>query len=791
MFDVTTARQIEYPNPNGSPFQVTVFQDRENKGLWYLVPVPRLRIDSDSGYPIFNLTKYKSNAGGIAGSCTFEMELFAPPDAKLAAERQIPEIKSWGQFTWVSGDVFFYFELPDEKGAAKPQQIAVTPSLFLSNTARFQIELPNEAAVNTFAAAFSGDGRVSNFSVLYEMGVLTQLLGAKATIKYTAKAAIEYESKYEKKKDTWGRSYEVLTEIKQNLKQSGAGDVQVTKGAGGTNELVQMVRDWAWSSLEKLVADAIATAQQQAQNNQNPISVVSDINVTYSEDAIVEWSTPVSRFLPKFDAEIWSRLYREVDNRQLEVTFELVGDPTNSKGEPQFKEVECTVKYPTRTTGNTFKLSLAKGGKTSETYVAPGGSFFNPEYEYKFRVSFPNGPDYTSEWIKGNATRVEIRPNQLGIRKVTFTGSNVPFGAPPTKGLPSTKYVVEKIFIDFFEKPPTGQTAKLQTKEMSKNGEAVPFDSTYHTPITNTYVYRLRYLLKTGEVITVQPPEKFGSNNADQIFVLSPQDHLTSFDLRAFSTKPKTGETAEAGDGFLEININATYFDPQNALKPPQPPPPNYSWDGWVPDKQPGLSTSPTWTFGAEPDPQTAYFQLNGLVLYGDGGSAELKDVNVPFSRRTLLIRDTEEIHSAKIFTDQIKWCEVEQVSVNVFQQFESEGGVLATQAEIPEKLVCSIAAQSQPSAAPATRNLIPYNILPPAVGATVKSLPLYYTLYRPRTSPKIVFYYNADYVLKDGTVKGTGKIKLTNKLQIHLPPVATDPPGQIHAYEIEIAANA
>lgn len=773
MFDVTTARQIDYRDPHGFQVQVTVFQDRENKGLWYLVPVPRLRSDSDSGYPIFNLTKYKSNAGGIAGSCTFEMELFSPPDAKRAAEEQIPEIKAWGQFTWVSGDVFFYFELPDETGAAKPHEIAVTPSLFLSNTARFQVELPNEAAVNTFAGAFSGDGKISNFSVLYEMGVLTQLLGAKATIKYTAKAAIEYERKYETKKDTWGKSHQVLTEIKENLKQSGAGDVQVTKGTGGTNELVQMVRDWAWSSLEKLVADAIATAQQQAQNNQNPISVVSDINVTYSEDAIVEWSTPVSRFLPKFDAATWSKLYHEVDNRQLEVIFELLGDPTNSKGEPQFKEVECTVKYPTRTTGNTFTLSLAAGGKTSEIYIAPGGANFNPDYEYRFKVTFRDGPDFTSDWIKEGATRVAIRPNQLGIRKVTFTGSNVPFEG-------TSKYVVDKVFIDFVEKPPTGQQPKLQTKEMLKNGEAVSFESTYHTPITNTYDYRLRYQLKSGDVVTVQPPEEFGSNNADEIFVLTPQEHLTSFDLRAIAMKD--------GDGFLEININAAYFDPQNST-PPRPP--NYSWDGWVPEPEPGLSTSPTWTFGAEPDPQTAYFQLNGQVLYGDGESSTLTNVNVPFSRRALIIRDTEEIYSAKIFTDKIKWDDVSQVTVNVFQLFEGVGGgVLAVQTEIPEKLVCSIAEQSQPTPETATRNLIPYSILPPAADQTVKSLPLYYTLYRLRTSPSIVFYYNADYVLKDGTVKGTGQIELTNKLQIHLPPVATAPPGQIHAYEIEIAAD-
>ena len=248
-----------------------------------------------------------------------------------------------------------------------------------------------------------------------------------------------------------------------------------------------------------------------------------------------------------------------MDNRRLEVTFELLGDPTNSKGELQIKEVECTVKYPTRTTGNTFILSLAAGGETSETYIAAGGSHFDPNYEYKFNVTFPDGPDFTSDWIKESATRVAFRPNQFGIRKVTFTGSDVPFAG-------TSKYAVTKIFIDFFEKPPAGQAPKLQTKEMLKNADPVAFESTYHTPITNTYDYRLRYQLKSGDVITVQPAEKFGSNNADQIFVLTPQEHLTSFDLRAL---PMGGDNS----GFLEINATAAYFDAQN---PTLPRPPNY-----------------------------------------------------------------------------------------------------------------------------------------------------------------------------------------------------------------------
>jgi hypothetical protein len=771
MFDVTTARQIDYTDPDGQQLQVTVFQDRTDKGLWYLVPVPRLRIDQ--GQPTFSLTKYTSNGSGIAGACVFEVELFSPEDAKRAAERQIPGITGWGQFTWTSGTSFFEFDLPGKGG----QQLAIAPSLFGSNTAHFQVELQSEDQVKAFIGAFSGEGKLSSFSISYNMGVLTQLLGAKATISYKASAAIEYERKYDTRKDTWGKSYSVLVEVKQNLKQSGAGEVKVEKGAGGTDELVQLVRDWAWSTLETQVADAVETARLLAQgNNDNPVSATSDFSASYSEDAIIEWSTPVSRFLPRFDAQTWSKVYHEVDNRQLMVTFELVGDPTDENGRPQFEDIEVTVRYPTRTTDNTFKLGLTKGAPTSLTYTAPGGRSFDPNYEYMYRVNFGGGqPPYTSGWIKESATRISFRPNQFGIRNVSFIGSGIPFEI-------GIKNTVKKVFIDFFETPPEGEKPKLQTKEMTANGDPIVFSSTYHVPVTNTYNYRLRYQMASGNVITVQPMEQFGSDNADQIFVLTPQEQLASFSLRAIATLK--------GDGFLSIDANAAYFDKQN---PSLPPPPTHSWDGWMPSPQPGLSSSEPWIFMARPDPQTAYFELNGQVIYGDGQVFTLSDINVPYSRGPLILKDTEEVYSVEVFTDKIDWDQVDLVTLNVFQLRNESGALLDAAASIPAHRFVAITARQGGRAdvlAAATRNLLPYNVLPPAQRATIKSLPLFYTLNRLRTSGSIVFYYNADYVLKDGSVRGTGTIEVTDKLQIHLPPVATKPPGVIQVCTVEMPVS-
>ncbi len=767
MFDITTARQVDYSDASGETLQVTIFQDRTDKGIWYLVPVPRLRIDQ--GQPAFSLTKYLSKGGGISGSCAFEVELHAPDEAKRAAEQQVPGITGWGQFTWVRGLTCFDFTLPDDDGVPKAQEITITPSLFGTNTAHFHVELKTEAQLNSFKESFSGEGGLSPFAINYDMGVLTQLLGAEATIQYTASAAIEYERKYGTTTDTWGKKHTVLTEIKQNLKQSGAGEVTVKRGAGGTDELVQMVRDWAWSTLENQIADAVETARHLADGNENPISVVSDFSATYSEDTIVEWSTPVSRFLPRFDAATWSKLYHEVDNRQLVVTFELVGDPTDEDHVPQFEDVIVTVNYPTRKTDNTFHLSL-KDNATSVTYVAPGGGVFDPNYEYRYEVRFGNGdPSYTSDWIPSSSTRVSFRPSQLGIRNVTFIGSGIPFSD-------GSKNSVNKVFIDFYETPPTGQKPKLQTKELTENNRAVAFSSTYHVPVTNTYNYRLRYQLTSGDIVTVQPNQQFGSDNADLVYVLTPQEHLSSFSLRAIASR--------TGDGFLEINANAAYFDYQN---PSLPPPPDYTWDSWVPEPQPGLSTSTSWTFMAQPDVQTAYFQLNGQVIYGDGSVFPLVNINVPYSRGPLIVKDSEEIYSVEIFTNQIDWTQVMQVTLNIFQKRDIEGRVSSEVHDVAEEFVRAVGSAGSSEISP--RQLIPYNILPPADDAPFKSLPLYYTVNKSRSSDSLVFYYNGDYVMRDGTVRSISDVEVDNKLQIHLPPVADQPLGLVHACKVALGS--
>lgn len=759
MFDVTTARVIKY-GP-GNELTVVVFQDRDStqKNIWYMVPVPRIRVQH--GLPALSLTRYRTGAGGVTGVCTFSVEVDTPEEAQQAAERQIPDIRGWGQFTWIGGQTFFQFDLEGKK-----RTIESSPSLFGSNVADFQVELATAADVNSFVNAFTS--HISGFSVTYDLMVLTQLLAVKATVAYKAAAAIEYEKRYEEKKDIWGNKKKVLSSVHQTLTESGAGAVTVTPGLGATDELKQLARDWAWSTLETQVAEAVETARALAGGNTNPVTVTSDFTKTYSEDAIIEWSTPVSRLLPGFDAATWQKVYHEVDNRQLVVTFQLAGDAYDDDGNLLFAKVKVQVDYDTRKSDNTFELIPGTDNYVTKTYVANGTSPFDPSYKYKYEVTFPDAsPPYTSEWIPSDSTLTTLRPNDFGIRKVSFVGVDVPFGK-----------TVKKVFIDFYENPPAGQSPKLQTECMEKNGENVTFLSTYHVPITNIYAYRLRYLLENDDVVVVQPGRQFGSDNADLVLVLSPTAALTSLDLRAFVTK---------GMGFLDVNINATYFDPQNTSGTLA-----HSWSGWGPLEEPGLHSAVPWMFDAQPDSQTAYFRLNGQIIFSDGSVFEVKDLNLAYRSKPLILRDTEELYSVKIFTDQIDWAAVGRVTVNLFQKIGDNGEISYADTPITiSRSLAELTSAEQDDALGASSGITDYTILPPT--GDVKPLPLYYTVRKPRSAKTVVFYFNGEYAMRNGDLVEIDDTPVDGRLQItlpKLPPKKAEPGVVIQRIEVEVGSN-
>lgn len=766
MFDVSSVREIEY----GASGVTYVYQDHDDPKLWYMVPVPRLR--TLDGAPAFGLTEYTSNGGGIAGLCTFEMELVQPLEARRAAEEILGPDISWGGFVWVGGTAFFYYDI-----AGETQVLAIEPTLYGTNVAAFQIELPTAEAVNTFKNAFSGDeGGASPFRVEYEMQVLTKLLGAKATVSYTAEAAIEYEKKYKTVRDTWGNQKQVLQEVKQVLRQSGAGEVKVELGPGSSDELAQRVRDWGWTTLENQVANTVAAAAIMA-TGPFPVSATTSFNQTYQEDTVIDWSTPVSSFMRRFTADEWNKVFTKVDNRKLSVVFNLIGELTRSgTDDPVAETVTVTVTYPTRKTDNTFMLIVTDGDQSSKIYEAPGdfsGGSYNPEFTYSYVIHFKDGKTFQSDPVTTTDTLVNITPNVFGTRQVTFIGQAIPFSGPTG---------VREVNIDFFFAPPAGNPAIVQTKTMTGNGEtnAVRFESFYNLPIGQNYSYRLRYQMADNSEIISEPPgalssapDYTGSGNADIVFVLDPKGLFTQFTLRAFNytSEPTT---------LLLVDVNAQYFDPANngdhwiAEN---------SWSNWEPK---GLLSfaEPRWNFQAVDNTNNAYFNISGNIFYSDGQSFLLDGYRQSSEYKTLTITNTIQNYSVKVDSSRIDWTQVASVNLTMFQLTpkarETYGDSLPGFLSQPRhKMTRAERVEAEAS----QQNVILFSLLGAPSGVVVDTLERYYGIQRLRTEPIIQFYYTAVYVLKDGSTREMEQQLVSGRLSVELPPVppATVTPGLVH----------
>lgn len=760
MIDITSVLEVHY----GENKITYVYQDHTDKSTWYLVPVPALR--TVGSLPAFAIVKYVTNTGGVAGICTFEVELIQPDAARAAAEKVItekyPGMKVvWGGFTWVGGVAYFNYNIEEEV-----QVLAVEPSLYGTNVASFQVPLLTEAALNTFINAFSGEG-ASPFGIEYEMLILTNLLGAKATVKYNAQAAITYQQTYKTEKNIWGQQKQILQETKQLLRTSGAGDVKVEIGAAGTPELAQRVRDWAWKTLEDQVANTIAGAAAMAVGT-NPVETTSSFEQTYEEDAVVSWSTPVSTLLEKFPPDIWRVVYKQVDNRRLYVTFKLIGQLTDeTTGKPIAESVAITVNYP-GTSPSTFELIPANGARSTHTYEASGdfsSGDYNPWYEYEFQIIYNNQERYRSPKIRSADTIINLTPSNFGTRQVKFIGKDIRF-------TPSGN--VQDVSIDFFFAPPEGSPAVVETKTITSNGEggAVTFSSFYKMPIGAAYNYRLRYLMANSEVITSEPPIAFSSapdntnsGNTNTQYVNDPRGLYTQFDLRVNNLK-NAGENA-----ILLVDLNGQYFDTVNDGEHVLH---DNSWSGFTPEET-GLTTAmPPWTFQTVQNNNTAYFNLDGTVVLQSGDTFPIDKLKQSSTLKTLILTSGVKLYPIDIFTNAIDWSEVANVNLTVFQRKKTEEAKAFGDA-LPDFLLKSPADRTALEAAQAgliASNVFAFNMLIAPKGDRDRGVPRFYTAQHVATDPQIEFFYTADYVLHTGEIRKLADQAVTGQRSVTLPPV-------------------
>lgn len=653
MIDIRNAQIVTYGNGLKS---ITVYFDfEEGAKKYYIVPVPHLVMATSGDLPVFSMTKYKSNEGKVKGLCTFDVELYVPDDALFAVKQALEaEGKGdyvQGQFDWASVNTYFKYVLNNEEQVAN-----MIPSMYGQNRVSFVIILDTDQDVTTFINAFStGGGATSPFSIEYDMTCLTRLKGIEATVTYKADVAVTWQNTYKTEKDTWGNSRSVVAEVKKNLKQSRAGDVYVSPKEHVSEETLQRAKDWAWTTLEKMVSDAVTVANQAA-TSQNPVQATSSFVQNYKEDQVVEWSVKGADSLPMFNSEIWARLYQEVDLRQLTVNFNLVGN-FGSDAATNIDKVDITVMY--QGTEPVTKSLYPTGSTSSFTYNAPGAfedKVFIDTYQYKYTIYFKDTAKspYISEIKTATDTVVNINPALLGIQSVTFTGTNIPFKSGKSNLNENGVTIVERLIIDFYYNRPQGEPNKTEQKVMTANNTAVTFESIYDLPIENTYTYRLTYIMTDGQQMIIDPVRNFGANNSNTVLVNYPLQKIT-FTVKA---------SKEGDDTIKTVLLNAQYIDDQNpGLKP------DFTFERWKPVFEDDYAeNNQIWEFDAVKNTAGASYIINGTLIYEKQGRIEINEYVVAAKTPYIFLYTDKEQASVGIDWSLIDWDNVANVEVTLFQ---------------------------------------------------------------------------------------------------------------------------
>jgi hypothetical protein len=607
MLDITKSRIIDYDQGRKN---VIVYQDHDEANLWYIVPEPILAL-GDGGIPKFSLVRYETQEG-ITGVCTFIAELNVTPEAKAAVLEQIPQAQ-FGQLIWQESSAYFKYLLTGEEAL-----VTVTPSSYGNNQAAFVIELPNKEAVDTFVDGFGPTGvGQSPFTLFYDVTTLTQLRAVEVGVEYNANMARQYEKQVDIDRNVWGNEKSRKTTIKEALQSSDAGDVYTKWGIENPSaELQQRVADWAWTTLEGLVDQAVT----QALNTFGPgnadnfsMSYTGSFKRTYKEDSVIDWLIDPVTTLPRFDEATWAKVYVQSDQRRLSTSFTVrqLGSPDNTI---QVESVTVQTRYPAGTSQYTGQFTFE--AKTASTWLweAPGqlddNRRFVPFYEYQYTVRFKDSnDDYTSEWIKTDETDVQFTPGKLAFLTVQFTAT-----------------IVDFIFITPTDTPPIQQQITLKSNATQSVASAL------RLPSANKYTYSLTYVMKDGNTYKVAPI----TTNQQSVSIQTP---FTTKTVSAWLITP---------DDVKQASVNARYDDNRNNI--------HQSHRFQLTSEE----DYQAWAVNVVDNPNGFVMDYSGVIILADGRQRRISNVKL-VGDALCSVSTTQDWFTVTIDPQLIKWTNGDQ----------------------------------------------------------------------------------------------------------------------------------
>jgi hypothetical protein len=503
MLNIQKTKQI---TPDGQP-AFTAYGDDVETNVWYVPPRVVWATNPASKLPQLSLIQYNLTGGAVKGFCRLAVQLMIDPVQSDALKKAIPGA-SIGQFDWISSQAVFTYTVE-----GKSTSVQGTPSGFGSQVVTFSVPLPDDKAIAAFVNAFSKSGSASGtFGISYELAAETRLPAVTVVSRFDSTTAYQYqvENRYRTETryhtDTWGnrRSEQVQvyvgTFVHEMLQQSQAAKVTVTPGKGLTPALLSMVEAWANTQLQKDVEQAVNNALSLIRNPTGNFSMNSVAGFTHTLETsnVVPWYFQVEGTLAPVDAETWRSLKSEVNEQQLQVTFEIQ-EALASHG---ISRINLKFQYGTEPPAiHTFDA------KSSEPwYITMPGIFeagkFKSSYQYQYEVIYaaPAGggqapPPLSTGWITDTATTVAFGLVQLGLLAVTFSATNISWYSGVAGSTPGVK----EITVAWNWIPGGGGPVLVDTVVLTSQTPSVMSTLRSTGPTSNqNYQYSLTFLMSDG-----------------------------------------------------------------------------------------------------------------------------------------------------------------------------------------------------------------------------------------------------------------------------------------------------
>lgn len=706
MLNIRDAKVITYDNNQKS---VTVYQDFKDDNLCYVQPTPKFanQIVGDETIPIFSLLEYTVQSGDNHATCSFTVELAVSPEATQAVREALPNA-IFGQFDWISADIFLSFTMDGED-----YTFSVSPSLVGSNQAAFILDLNNSALVKFFIGNFGpGAPDISTLNISYDVVSLAKLQAVKATVKYDATKAIAYEKTVQTSKNMWGSVTSRRVTVRQNLKASDAGETILDWGIPDpSNEFQQRVNDWAFATLEGLVDQAVNDAVLQLGPNgadSYTSEYTASFSRSYEENQVIEWVIAPTDFLVAASiSNNWDAHHQKVDFRRLVSNINVLGDMRAANVD----SIDVTINYADVNKTHSFDAN----NESSWTFDVEGRKNaegnFDPEYGYTYKVNFTDGGSFTTEKVLTKETAVSITLADLGFVNVTFDGSNIDFET------------IDSVDVNFIFTTPKGSPNINKTQRITDDEPQTTFNSDVRIPGQNfTYTYGFVYTLKdASQRYTMTPITNQGGASEGLVLIPSP-----------FLTRPFTTVTASGDDPCIKnVFLTATYDDHTN----------NFDQTADIIYEPETDGRQHSFSVNVLNNPNGSFCRFNGFIELDNNTDIIYTDIYLSGTSNILRIPKDKEPFSVKFDPRLIAWTDVEVVLVNVFTIKDNAGVKLS-----------DLHARGLEGIQDIMDDSISITFAAPDENTTGGSPPQYFTFnFDPEKGP--VYYFTAEYFHKGDKV--------------------------------------